>query len=209
MRRQPFIPVTAPGIGGLARALRPGLIAVLLTLTLNACSGYQYVTDKLSAPIVLKCPDYNVLADAASLVKFHGGAGRDLVDVNYEGKITGVHLGCESDIDKQTKTGSMDVDVTLLFSANRGPANRDRKARFDYFISVVDPNRKILDRQAFPLVVTFPGNKTLVEFASKPVTFTLPITSQWPRRYYRIFVGLKLTHEQLRYNREKIQRRRK
>ena len=209
MRRQPFNPVTVPNIGGLARAFRPGLIAVLLPLTLNACGGYQYVTDKLSDPITLKCPDYNVLADAASLLKFRAGAGRDLVDVNYEGKITGVQLGCVSNISKQTKTGTMDVDVTLLFSATRGPANRDRKARFDYFISVVNPKREILDRQAFPLVVTFPGNKTLVEFASRPVTFTLPITAQWPRRYYRIFVGLKLTREQLRYNREKIQRSRK
>ena len=177
MRRQQFLPVTAPDTGGLLRAFRPGLISVLLLLSLNACGGYQYIADKMSDPIILKCPDYLVLADAATLIKFRDGPGRDLVDVNYEGEITGVQLGCVSNIDKQSKTGSMDVDVTVLFSANRGPANQSRKARFDYFISVVDPKREILDRQGYPLVVTFPGNKTRVQFANKPVILTLPIKS--------------------------------
>ncbi len=198
----------APNISGLLRALRSGLIPVLLMFGLNVCGGYQYIADKLSAPIILKCPEYLVLADAATMTKFRDGPGRDLVDVNYEGEITGVQLGCLSNIDKTTKTGSMDVDVTLLFSANRGPANRNRRARFDYFISVVNPKREILDRKGYPLVVTFPGNKTRVNFASKPVIMELPITSQWPRSYYRIFVGLKLTREELRYNRELIQGKR-
>ena len=189
--------------------MRPGLIAVLLMLSLNACGGYQYISNKLAEPIILKCPEYLVLADAATVTKFRDGPGRDLVDINYDSEITGVRLGCESNIDRKTKEGSMDVDVTLLFSANRGPANRNRKARFDYIISVVNPEREVLDRQAFPLVVTFPGNKSRVQFASNPVVFTLPITSQWRIRYYRIFVALKLTRKELTYNREKIQRSRK
>ena len=209
MRRQPHIPVTAPDNRGLFAALRSAVIPVLLLSGLTACSGYQYITDKMSDPIILKCPDYLVLADAATLVKFRDGPGRDLVDVSYEGEIKGVQLGCVSNIDKQTRTGSVDVDVTLQFVATRGPANRNRKARFDYFISVVDPNQKILDRQAYPLVVTFPGNKTRVQFASKPVVLTLPITAEWSSRYYRIFTGLILSRDELRFNRENIQRSRK
>jgi len=185
--------------------LGKSFLAVFLMFGLNACGGYQYVTDILSAPIILKCPDYLVLADAASMTKFRDGPGRDLVDVNYDGEITGLQLGCESNIDKKTKTGSMDIDVTLVFSATRGPANQTRKARFDYFISVVNPQQEILDRKGYPLVVTFPGNKTRVQFASKPVVMKLPITAIWPISYYRIFVGLKLTRDELRFNREKIQ----
>jgi len=174
-------------------------------LSLNACGGYQYISNKLAEPIILKCPEYLVLADAATVTKFRDGPGRDLVDVNYDGEITGLQLGCESNIDKKTKTGSMDIDVTLVFSATRGPANQTRKARFDYFISVVNPQQEILDRKGDHLVVTFPGNNTRVQFASKPVFMELPITAIWPISYYRIFVGLKLTRDELRFNRKKIQ----
>jgi hypothetical protein len=163
----------------------------------------------MSDPVVLSCPEYLVPADAASLVKFSDGPGRDLLDVSYEGQITGVQLGCLSNIDKQTGTGSMDVDVTLQFSAARGPANRDRRAQFDYFISVVDAKQEILYREAFPLDVTFPGNKTRVRFASKPVTLEIPITKERSNRSYRIFTGLTLSRDELRYNRDKIQRSRK
>jgi len=101
------------------------------------------------------------------------------------------------------------VKITLVFNATRGPANRNRRARFDYFVSVVDPNLGILDRQAYPLGVTFPGNKTRVEFSSNPIILELPITAKWSVSYYQIFVGLKLTHEELSYNRDKISRSRK
>ncbi|MBC8339187.1 MAG: hypothetical protein ISR51_03195 [Rhodospirillales bacterium] len=201
-----MFPSLRPGLG---KGLFPVLLAGVLSLGLSACGGYQYVADKFASPVILKCPDYRVVADAAKLIKFRDGPGRDLVDVNYEGEITGVKLGCLSNIDKQTKTGTLDVDVTLDYIASRGPANRDSKARFDYFISVVDPDRKILYREAFPLVVAFPGNQTRIRFSNKPVTLELPILAKRSSRYYRIFVGLTLTRDEVHYNREKLQRARK
>jgi len=206
LRRQPHILVTTPGNRGAGAAARSALALILLMLGLTACGGYEFVANKLTNPIILQCPDYRVVADAASLVKFRDGPERDLVDVNYEGQITGVQLGCVSNIDKETRTGTMEVDVTLTFNATRGPANRDRNANFDYFVSVVDPKLGILDRQAYPLVVTFPGNKTRVQFASKPIILELPISAKWRVSYYQIFVGLKLTRDELGYNREKIKR---
>ncbi|MBT3306612.1 MAG: hypothetical protein HN377_09020 [Alphaproteobacteria bacterium] len=189
--------------------MRSSLILILVMFGLSACGGYDFVSNKLSNPIILNCPDYRVVADAASLIKFQDGPGRDLVDVNYEGQITGVQLGCISNIDKKTRTGTMVVDVSLSFIATRGPANRNRTARFDYFVSVVDPKLGILDRQGYPLQVSFPGNKTRVEFASNPIILELPITAKWRVSYYQIFVGLKLSREELSYNREKINRSRK
>ena len=176
----------------------------VLALGLGACSAYEYVTDTLARPLVLKCPNYWVVADATSVVKFRDGPGRDLTDVNYEGEIVAVQLGCISNINRKTRTGTMIVDVTVRFDAARGPANRDRKARFDYFIRILDPNRKILKGEDLGIVIDFPGNKTRLQFRSQPLVFELPITSKWPRSYYRIFAGFKLTRDELDFNRKKI-----
>ena len=181
----------------------PAVAVAMLAFGLGACSAYEYVSDKISDPIVLKCPNYWVVSEAASVVKFRDGPGRDLIDVNYEGEIAGVQLGCLSNIDRKTLTGTMDVDVTVFFNAERGPANRDRKARFDYFIRILNPNKNILKGENLSVVINFPGNKTRLQFRSPPLTFELPITSKWPRSYYRIFAGLKLTREELDFNRRK------
>ena len=171
---------------------------------LSSCGSYEYISDKLSTPIVLKCPEYLVPAEAAKILKFRDGAGYDLVDVNYEVTIKNVQLGCISNIDQETKSGSMEVDVTLTFSANLGPANPDNKIQFDYFISVVSPEQKILDQKTIPLVIEFPNNKSSVRFFSKPVDVTLKITTEKRVSYYRIFVGLRLTKDEVRYNRKKL-----
>ncbi len=179
------------------------LAVTALSLVLSACTAYEYVSDKISDPLILRCPDYWVVADAASVVKFRDGAGRDLTDVNYEGEIVDVKLACTSNVDKRTRTGIMEVDVTVLLNAQRGPANRDRKARFDYFIRILDRNKKFLKGQNLSTGITFPGNKTRLQFTTQPLTLELPISPKWGPTYYRIFAGFKLTREELDFNRKK------
>ena len=111
---------------------------MVLAFGLIGCSTYQNVIDKFKDPIVLKCPVYKVVGNMENLVRFRDGPGRDLIDVDFEGKITGVDLSCLSEIDRETKSGTLEVDVTLRMVASRGPANRNRKARFDYFFRVFD-----------------------------------------------------------------------
>ena len=176
---------------------------------LSSCGGYQYVFDKLSTPIIFKCPEYLVPAEAASILKFRDGTGYDLVDVNYEVNLEKVQLGCISNIDKRTKLGSMELDATLTFSASLGPSNPDRKVKFEYFISVVSPEKKILDRLAIPVAINFPGNKSSLSVSSEPVYITLQITTEKPVSYYRIFVGLRPTRDEVLYNRKKIMNQRR
>ena len=95
----------------------------------------------------------------------------------------------------------MDVDVTVTFRAERGPANRSREGRFNYFISVVDRDQKILYREAFAIKVGFPGNKTRLLLRSEPVTLEIPITPKRASRNFRIFAGLKLSRDELEFNR--------
>ena len=85
------------------RGWRRAIPMMVLAFGLIGCSTYQNVIDKFKDPIILKCPDYRVIADAANLTKFKDGPGRDLIDVDFEGKITSVQLACLSDIEKKNQ----------------------------------------------------------------------------------------------------------
>ena len=191
---------------GSLRRVKTALVLTLLAAGLGACSAYEYVSDKISEPIVLRCPEYLVIADAANLVRFRDGPGRDLIDVDFETEIIRVQLACTSDIDRKTRVGTLDVDVTVTFRAERGPANRSREGRFQYIISVVDPDQKILYREAFAINVGFPGNKTRLVLRSEPVTLEIPITPKRASRSFRIFTGLKLSRHELEFNRRRRER---
>lgn len=179
------------------------MVAALALFPLAGCGVYDNVSLLWSDPVVLSCPDYRVVADAAELVKFRDGPGRDLIDVDFEGAIVDVQLGCVTDVDRRTRRGTMEVEVTVSFDARRGPANRDRKARFPYFVSVVDRDRTILYREEFAITIDFPGNKTRLVFRNEPITLELPILRNRSSRDYSIFAGFKLTRGQLRFNRER------
>ncbi len=188
---------------GASRRAFPAFRAGALILGLAGCTVYETVSDVISAPIILPCPDYKVVADAAKLVRFQEGPGRDLIDINFESEIEGLRLACTTKIDEKTRTGTMDVEITVDFKTQRGPANRDRRGPFEYFISVIDSTRKILYREAFKVNVRFPGNKTRITLGAEPVTLEIPITPQRSSRTYQILTGFKLTRDELRHNRDR------
>ena len=177
---------------------------IFMPFILGSCESYRYVSDTFKRPIVFRCPDYLVPAEAASLSKFRTNSSHGLVDIKYQVKIEKVQLGCVSNIDRKTKLGSMEVDVKLILSTELGPANSNRKIQFEYFISVVNPDQEILDLKAIPLTINFPGNKSNINYSSNPVYVTLQIKKGKPVSYYRIFVGLKMTKEEVRFNRKRI-----
>jgi hypothetical protein len=181
----------------------PAFLAGALILGLAGCTVYETVTDVISAPIVLPCPDYKVVGDAVKLVRFQEGPGRDLIDINFESEIEGLQLVCTTKIDRETHIGTMDVEITVDFKTQRGPANRDRQGPFEYFISVIDSTRKILYREAFKVNIRFPGNKTRLTLGADPVTLEIPITPQRSSRTYQILTGFKLTRDELRHNRDR------
>jgi len=176
---------------------------VALAGALAGCTAVETVSDYIAPPVLLPCPEYRVLAEATSLTKFKKGPGRDLIDVNYEGHIEGMKLGCESKIDKKTKIGKMEIEITILFKASRGAANRDHKASFPYFIRVLDRTGKILWGEDFRVNINFPGNKTRLLFSGDPVTIEIPISPRWSNKFYRILTGIKLTREELQFNRQR------
>lgn len=160
-------------------------------------------TDEQPPPAQI-CPRISVLGNAEMLTKFAIGTGRDLTDVDHEVRIVDIRYGCTYTED-ETDQPILAVAVAPVFTADRGPANSDRQARFTYFVAIADPQRAILNKQMFDLQVSFPGNRSRVTVSpdDPPVTIDIPPVAGRLGPDYHVFVGLQLTPDELEYNRRR------
>ena len=134
------------------------------------------------------------VADAAQLIRFNGN-GRDLTDVVFEARLENFTLSCEYD------DNVIEAEMNLQVLAVRGPADRDRVAKFGYFVAIATRDRQIGAREEFDLEVPFEGNHTRV-VAAEELTPRIPLKAGEDGSNYLIYVGLAVTPEELQYNRE-------
>jgi hypothetical protein len=172
-------------------------LASTMLLAGNGCG----TSDKERPPA---CPRVSVLGDAAALTRFAEGGGQDLVDVDYEVEVSDILAGCKY-VKNEGGQQTIVVAMAPVIVALRGPANRDREARFDYFVSIIDSERVVLNKQTFEVSVEFPGNLTRVGLKDDdpPVTVDIPLAPGRTASDYQIFVGLQLTPDELEYNRRR------
>lgn len=171
-----------------ARVLRLSRLAAgsfVLAVVLAACSA---------AGPPPPCPTIVPVADAAQMVRFNGD-GRDLTDVLFEARIENFSLTCDYG------DGVVESQMKLQLLAVRGPANRDRVARFSYFVAIATRDRKVAAREEFDLAVPFEGNRTRV-LAAEELMPRIPLKPGEDGSNYLIYVGLSVTPEELQYNRE-------
>jgi len=189
---------------GLLKQVSAMGIAVAL---LTGCSAVDDVVEmvKPSGPTV--CPDISVLLDASEQTAFKDGPGRDLIDIEFEGEISGVQVACDYDLDRTTKAGTLDVMVTPFFTVQKGAANTTGRAPVSYFVAVTDRDKKIINKRTFSVDLVFQGNATQARFADEPVVMTLPIEAGRDGTDYLIYAGFQLTREQMDYNARKRERR--
>lgn len=180
-----------------ARVVGTALAATVLL----AGAGCSSTPDRRGRP---PCPHVSVLSDAAALTRFAEGAGQDLVDVDYQIDIIDVRSGCQY-VNSESDEQVVIVAMAPVFVALRGPENRDRQARFEYFVSVVNSQRVVLNKQTFGLLVEFPGNLTRVALRDDdpPVTADITVAEGRAVTDYEILIGLQLTPDQLEYNRRR------
>jgi hypothetical protein len=167
----------------------PALFAALL---LAACSSGE---STLAPP----CPTIVIVQELASLTQFKPGEGRDLTDVVLEGKITGFDGFCETDLDKDIAQ-AVEVELRVVFTAARGPANTDRKGSYSYFVALADREGDTVQKHVFDSTVEFPGNRNRVA-PFEELTLKVPLKPGESGANYTVYVGFQLTPEQLDYNR--------
>ena len=146
------------------------------------------------------CPRVAVLSDAGSLTKFASPAGRDILDIDFQGEIADIVASCEYSDDKKNR--QVAVQVAPVFAVSRGAANTDRTAKFTYFVSVIR-GEQILTKQEFETSTDFAGNRTRVVFQdSEPVSIDIPLAYRAAEYEYEVLLGFQLTPEELDYNKK-------
>lgn len=177
----------------------PALVACALGLA--ACAG--------SAERPPACPRAGVLNDAATMTRFAPGGGRDPLDIDFNVEIADLASGCQFE-KKGKKFDRLVVAVAPVLVTTRGPANASRKADYVYFVSLIGPDGDILNKQSFPVTVSFSGNQRELTLRDDdpPVTVDIPLTRAEDALNYEVILGLQLTEDELQYNRQRTGARR-
>jgi len=180
------------------RIRRGGLLALTLTAglpLLSACS---------QAPAHnMPCPMVQVLPDAAYLTRF-GGSSEDLTDTAFEARIGLSNQVCHYQVNTDTQKTVILTDLTLQVQASRGPKLTGDKADFRYFVSVTGPGGSHVGdpkwRNTFDVSIPLTADKPTNGVLDSP-TIQIPVKKDENGDFYRIYVYLDVTQQELAYNR--------
>ena len=140
------------------------------------------------------CPSLSLLKDAADLQRFAGG-GRDISELVVQARLTAVPATCTR-ADPTHVRARLQVAMTVT----RGPAAQGGRLEVPYFVGVTEAGR-VLDEQDYRLAATFPANIDQQQVSGEPIDLLLPITRAKTAAAYQIFVGFRLSPEELANNR--------
>ena len=173
-----------------------------LLLLLSGCDslGIGGMTNSYDAPP--ECPLVTTLSDAALITRHVEGAGRDIIDIDFTGKIISIKGRCSYEFDSETGEGTVEIDVTTKFKIKRGAANKTRRADFQYLVSIVDDNGNILEKQTFPYSVKYSKNRFWVQEADSPIELSVPLRGGKTGQDFTVYVGFQLSQKELEFNRD-------
>lgn len=173
---------------GLGAWARGAVLAVAATLA--GCG--MFGDDERRPP----CPRFLILSDGGELVRFAPGAGRDITDVEQRVKIIDFRGTCEGETDR------MSVTMTLDFHIDRGPANRGRRGRFDYFVAIPQFYPAKQGKRTFTVDVPFEGNQTRLVYREE-LEIEIPIAPGDAGKRHEVYIALQLTPAELEFNRRR------
>lgn len=171
--------------------------ALLLVLFTAGCETLG-ITKKDPPP---PCPPVFILKEAAALTRYAPGSRRGITDVDFQAEIVDFRGSCEYN-DERTQ---VDIALDVTFNVVRGPANRDRKAAFDYFIAIPHFHPAPQGKKTLPMSVAFAGNDTRLRVTDQ-VTLRIPFDGKARLEEYTIYLGFQLTREELQENQRRSTR---
>lgn len=141
------------------------------------------------------CPKAYIVGDAAQLVRFKQGPGRDPTDVLFRADV----MKAENKCDFGRSGVTIETKVTLGIQEGPAAATQNRQAAFNYFVALIGPGNRIIAREEFTADYRFEGNRTRlagVEELTQRAGFSADQANS-----YQVAVGIALSREELEYNR--------
>lgn len=140
------------------------------------------------------CPPAAVPTLLDTATAFTPGGGQDLTEVQSVTSITALFGECVY------RSDGLEIDLSIRMIAERGPADRDRTVKTQYFVAVEDGSGNITAKQIYDLELAFEGNSRRVGRIEE-LTVTVPVPASGSYTGTRVLAGLQLTADQLEYNR--------
>lgn len=174
-------------------------LTLAATMALTGCRSTQEVlaigeaAERNPGP----CPRAFALYDAARIVEFMGET-ESFRNVGFTGEIANVRSLCRY-YGEQPIIG--DIDVT--FDLGRGPAANGDTATYEYFVAATRKNIAVMNKQTFPLTVTFPPGQDRVRVTEKISEYVIPRADEGTSgENFELIVGFVITPEQRAFNAE-------
>jgi hypothetical protein len=142
------------------------------------------------------CPRVSILLDAARLVQFRPGPGRDLTDVEFEAEIVGVTSACVF----RDNNRRVVVTATAQIVAQQGPAAKGSQATVPFFVAVAEGEQRVLAKSQFESRIDFPAGVT------EESEQNIPLPAGRTGVEFDVLVGLQLNPDQLQYMRAQQRR---
>ncbi len=172
--------------------MKRAFLALLLAAPIAGCTSQQDATSAL-------CPSGGIVPDANVLVQFRDGPGRDVTDVIVQGQVVDMRIACEYAKGRNARP-AVTLDLQIAFAAERGPAERTRKASLPYFVAIVDGERNIVAKENFSADFEWTDNRPRTGRVDQWEPY-IPLKSNFDGPSFQVLVGFQLTAEQVAWNR--------
>ena len=169
---------------------------VIGTVGLSGCATAKKIIEVGEAPQKNPgpCPEAFALYEASRLVEFKGSEA--YANIGFTAEIEKVRSLCRYFDDRP-----INADLSLDIAFGRGPAASGRTATYEYFVAVTRKDIEVIEKQIFPITITFPQGVDVVELTENIGEIIIGRANEnTSGANFEIIVGFELTPEQIAFN---------
>jgi len=172
-------------------------LALAGLMTLPACASLKERNVRLEQSKAANpgpCPRAFALYEASRQVDIQGKESFE--NVGFTAEINEVRSLCRYVADSPI---SADVEIDMSFG--RGPASAGATNTYNYFVAVTRKNIAVIEKQYFPVTVTFPPGVDVMATTERIEEIIIPRAKETTSgANFEIVVGYELTQEQKEFN---------
>ncbi len=144
------------------------------------------------------CPRAFALYDASRIVEFRDGQ-ESYNSIGFTGEFEKVRSLC-----RYYSANPIEASMTLDFNFGRGPAAAEQSvATYEYFVAVTRKNIGVINKEVFPLQVTFPPGEDRVSVRDTVNKIVIPRAAEGTSgENFEIIVGFVVNEAQREFNSE-------